>query len=183
MMDNIACYHDKVADLEVYENFTAIVEKARKTVKSEEILNDLEMKLRFCHNKAGGDGEAPTDEIMSQMKDLIIKPPPPPKQTRSRKKKKSSESGEDVEAEPKSPRAARTKRPPRAAMKRRQPACSEESDDDDLELPTVVNSEESDEEDFEVSVRSVRGAKKKPGQKTKPTPSSKTTSSSRRQNR
>ena len=159
----------------MYENFTAIVEKARKTVKTEELLDDLEMKLRFCHNKAGGDdGDAPTDEIMSQMKNLLIKPlPPKQNKTKSRRKKKSSES--DGEASP--PPTTKTKRPQRISTKRRQPVSSD--DDDDLELPTVIN-DEDEEEDFEVSLRSVKGGRKKPGEKTKAVP---VTRETRRRNR
>lgn len=160
LLDNIACYHDKLADEEVYSNFTVIVEKARKNVKNEDLLNDFDTKLRFCHDKGGGDATAGTDEILSQMKDLIIKPPPPAARqtrTRSRKKKESSsdEDEEDMEFEAPAPRTRPGKRKPA-------PVSSEESDDG-LELPTIHNSAESsaDSEDFEKSVRK-KGGQKKP---------------------
>ena len=167
LLDNIACYHDKLSDTEVFSNFNLVVDKARKNVKSEDLLNDFETKLRFCHDKAGGDGTAGTDEILSQMKDLIIKPPPPPstKQTRARgRKKKKSSTEEEEEEEEKEERANRTKRPVRRG-KRKPPVSSEESDDD-LELPNIQNDTESsaeDSDDFETSVRgSGRTGRKKP---------------------
>ena len=147
----------------MYGNFTVIVEKARKNVKSEDLLNDFETKLRFCHEKGGGDGSAGTDEILSQMKEMIIKPPPlPTKQTRSRaKKKKESSSEGEEEVEP----VNRTKRPPTRGMSKRKPPPSSEESDDDLELPNIHNSAEStgdDSEDFEVSIKgSGRAGKKK----------------------
>ncbi|XP_063681213.1 condensin complex subunit 1-like [Bolinopsis microptera] len=185
LLDNIACYHDKLSDSEVYGNFTVIVEKARKNVKSEDLLNDFETKLRFCHDKGGGDGSAGTDEILSQMKEMIIKPPPPPtKQTRSRAKKKkesSSEGEEDVEP------VNRTKRPPTRGISKRKPPPSSEESDDDLELPNIHNSAEStgdDSEDFEVSIKGSgrAGRKKAPApakSKSKPVTSGRRTRRSR----
>ena len=168
LLDNIACYHDKLADEEVYSNFLLIAEKARKTVKTEDLLNDFETKLRFCHDKGGGDGTAGTDEILSQMKELIIKPPPPPaaRQTRgrTRRKKKESSSEEEEEEELKEESIAKPKRPVRRG-KRKPPVSSEESDDD-LELPNIENNSVSsgeDSDDFETTVKGAgRAGKRKP---------------------
>ncbi|KAL5262314.1 hypothetical protein ACHWQZ_G007890 [Mnemiopsis leidyi] len=167
LLENIACYHDKLADEEVYSNFLLIAEKARKTVKTEDLLNDFETKLRFCHEKGGGDGTAGTDEILSQMKELIIKPPPVPttKQTRGRaRRKKKESSSEEEEEEVKEESMAKPKRPVRRG-KRKPPVSSEESDDD-LELPNIENNSVSsgeDSDDFETSVKGAgRAGRRKP---------------------
>lgn len=177
LADNIACYHDKLPDQEVFQNFNQIVEKSRKCVKNEELVNDLEVKIRFCHSKGGGEDQEgpPTDEVLSQMKDLLIKPSQP-KQTKARNtRKKKAESSEDEQLDGGNRTAIRfSKRNVGKPVKRRPPASTDESDDD-LELPTIVQqSTESsldEEEDFEVSSRaSKRSASKKKPQRSKNKP-------------
>ena len=141
LVDNIQCYYDKLFNIDVYQNFRTIIEKSQKTIKAEnpEFLNDFEVKIEYCHTR-GGD-EALTDAILSEMKDLNLKPPSA-KQPKPRKTRRRVSSDEDDVKAPR--RTLRNKKS--TASRKRNIVASSSDESSDLELVVTSNTDESEEE-------------------------------------
>lgn len=127
------CYHDKMADNTVYENFNLIIEKCRKNIKFDhkELVDEFEVKVKVCHGRGGEGEEAPTEEILLQMKNLLSKGHAP-KAQRNKKKVEKEDDKEDI----RSPRRSRKK------VRAKLPSTSD--DEDDLKLPEINNDSDSD---------------------------------------
>lgn len=124
-----------MADNTVYENFNLIIEKCRKNIKFDhkELVDEFEVKVKVCHGRGGEGEEAPTEEILLQMKNLLTKGPAP-KATRNRKKveKEDKEDKEDIKSQRTTRKKVRAKLP------------STSDDEDDLKLPEIDNDSDSD---------------------------------------
>jgi len=138
LSDNLVCYHDKMADNTVYENFNLIIEKCRKTIKFDhkELVDEFEVKVKVCHGRGGEGEEAPTEEILLKMKNLLSKNPAP-KATRNRKPKAEKEDQDDKED-----LKDRSQRTTRKKVRAKLPSTSDE--EDDLKLPEIDNDSDSD---------------------------------------
>lgn len=165
LQENFSCFHDKLAEEDVYHSFLNIVGKSKKFAKPEvkALVDELEQRINFCHTKGMEDeedyeraskavGAATGNKPKKSAATPAAKTSRGPKGRTPGTKKRQPKTVDDSDAEDPSPMPFKTPRsvarPPKAGkekstnQKRRKMPSFESDEDDSIELFDVGEEEE-----------------------------------------
>ncbi|CAH3036153.1 unnamed protein product [Pocillopora meandrina] len=165
LQENFSCFHDKLAEEDVYHSFLNIVGKSKKFAKPEvkALVDELEQRINFCHTKGMEDeedyeraskavGAATGNKPKKSAATPAAKTSRGPKGRTPGTKKRQPKTVDDSDAEDPSPMPFKTPRsvarPPKAGKEkstnqnRRKMPSFESDEDDSIELFDVGEEEE-----------------------------------------
>ncbi|RMX45777.1 hypothetical protein pdam_00004164 [Pocillopora damicornis] len=165
LQENFSCFHDKLAEEDVYHSFLNIVGKSKKFAKPEvkALVDELEQRINFCHTKGMEDeedyeraskavGAATGNKPKKSAATPAAKTSRGPKGRTPGTKKRQPKTVDDSDVEDPSPMPFKTPRsvarPPKAGkekstnQKRRKMPSFESDEDDSIELFDVGEEEE-----------------------------------------